>query len=191
MQLRHLLAFPVLAISASAFADTIDFNLRDSSVQLQYFAPLGRDTLGKSVLHAGLLYADKDNQLADIGIQVKDDVSGAPGLSLGVGLKAVAAKAKGNNPSSGSATAISLGGQVRYSPAPVPSLGIVGQLYVSPNIVTFGDATRYIQFDSRVEYELIPSASAYIGYRKVKFDIKNQDAAVLDSGPHIGVRMSF
>lgn len=193
MSLRRLFVLSVLTVStAAAFssvaqADTIDFNLRDRSAQLQYSASMGASTLGKSQMHAGVLYVDKDNMFGDLGMLVKDDVgSSAPGLSVGVGIKGFAATVKTND-----SYGVALGAEVRYSPPTISKLGIVGQLYVSPNIVTFGDADRFIETGARVEYEVIPQAVAYLGYRKIKFGIEAGPDVILDEGLHVGVRLSF
>jgi len=187
MLLRGTLALSLLIISTAVLADTVDVNLRDNSAQLQYFASMGRDTLGRADMHAGLLYVDKHNLLGDLGLIVRNEVGkSAPGVSVGVGIKGLTAKANGHN-----AAALAIGGMVRYSPLPDHRFGIIGQLYLSPNIVTFGDADRYIETGVRLEYEIIPQAAAYLGYRNVKFGIQGNSDATLDEGGFIGVRIMF
>jgi hypothetical protein len=132
----------------AAVLESIDVNLRNNSAQFQYIASMGHDTLGKAEMHAGILYLDQRNLLADLGILVKDEVGkNAPRLSVGVGIKALTAKAQDNN-----AAALALGGVVRYAPLPDRRFGIIGQLYLSPNIVTFGNADRYTETGVRFEY---------------------------------------
>lgn len=188
MLLRHVFALSLLTISTSTLADTFDINLRDTSAQLQYRASLGTATLGKSELHLGYLYTTKtSNSFADFGILVKDEVSAdTPGLTVGVGIKALLAKVNANH-----ATALALGGLVRYAPPAAPRVGIVGTAYWSPNILTFGDADRTTETGMRVEYEVIPQATAYVGYRKINVGIKNAGVAKLEEGAHIGVRLTF
>ena len=187
MFLRRIFALSLLTASTTALADSVDINLRDNSAQLQYIASMGHDTLGKAEMHAGILYDDKKNLLGELGIMVKDDVGrNAPGLSVGVGIKAVAGKAQDN-----SASALALGGMVHYAPMPDRRFGMVGQFYFSPNIVTFGNADRYIETGARFEYEIIPQASVYLGYRKVYFGLESNSDATLDEGVMLGVRISF
>ncbi|MGB8517829.1 MAG: YfaZ family outer membrane protein [Gallionella sp.] len=187
---RGWVAVFLLAFSAGAFADAIDFNLRDTSAQLQYKAALGGTNLGKSEFDFGGIYTSNNNLLGEAGILVKDDLGGnAPGVSVGVGLKALSARIK---PISMNATALAMGGMVRYSPPAERRLGFVAQLYLSPNITTFGGADRYMETGARIEYELIPSAVVYLGYRNISFNVKNTNtSASFDEGVHIGVRMSF
>lgn len=187
MFLRRILALFLFAFSSTVLADSIDINLRDSSAQFQYGAAMGKDTLGRSELHMGFLYTNKNNTLGDMGILVKDEVgSNAPGVTVGVGIKGLIAKAQNNN-----ATALAIGGLVRFSPLTDTRFGITGLVFLSPNIVTFGDADRYAETGVRLDYEVIPQAVAYIGYRKMKFGLKLASDVILDEGVHIGVRISF
>lgn len=187
MSLRGIFAFSLLIVSATALADAVDVNLRNNSAQLQYIASMGRDTLGKAEMHLGVLYADRWNALGELGIAVKDDVSkSVPGLSVGVGIKGVTARAKNNN-----AAALAIGGLVRYAPFPDRRFGVIGQIYHSPSIVTYGKADRYTETGVRLEYEIIPQAAIYLGYRKVNFGIKLNPDATLDEGAMVGVRISF
>ena len=190
MFLSRIVAIFLLAISTTAMADTIDLNFRDTSAQFQYKSSMGRDALGKTEFHMGVLYANYSNQnniLADFGILVKDDVgSNAPGFSVGVGIKGLVARTMSHNDS-----AIALGAMGRYSPPAISRLGIVGELYISPSIVTFGDANRYFETGVRVEYEVIPQAAAYVGYRKIQLGLKTASDVTLDEGAFVGVRLSF
>ncbi len=185
---RSFLAFLLLAASTSVLADSVDVNLRDSAVQLQYIAPLGHDSLGSTDLHAGLLYTDHDGRYGDFGILVKGPVGDrSSGVTAGIGLKALVAKAGDFN-----AAALALGGQMRFSSPGDTRLGVVGELYFSPNIVTYRDAERFVEANVRLEYELISQASAYVGYRRITFSIANYNTdAVLDTGFNAGVRLSF
>lgn len=190
MLLRSFVAMSMLVVTTSTFADAIDLNLRDSSAQLQYKAAMGGTNMGKTEFSMGAIYTQKNNLMGDIGILVKDDLGGnAPGVSVGVGLKALSARIK---PVNASASAIALGGLVRYSPPAERRLGFVGQLYLSPNIITFGGADRYLETGARIEYEIIPQAQVYLGYRNISFTLKNTGVnTTFDEGVHIGVRMAF
>ena len=187
MLLRNCLALFILTASTATLADTVDINLRDSSVQLQYIAPMGRDSLGSTDLHAGFLYTDKNDRFGDFGILVKGSVGNwDSGITAGVGLKGVLATVNDN-----SAMALALGGQVRFSLPSVARTSVVGQLYFSPNIVTYRDAERFIEAVARLEYEIIPQAAAYLGFRRISFSMINNSDVVLDNGFHAGVKLSF
>ncbi len=186
---RSLVSISLLALSSGAFADAVDINLRDTSAQLQYKAALGGTNLGKSELDFGAIYNQNNNLLGEVGLLVKDDVGGnAPGLSAGIGLKALSARIATANIN---ASALALGGMLRYSPPAERRLAFVGQLYYAPSIITFGSANNYLETGARVEYELIPQAVVYLGYRNIAFNLNNRGSNTFDSGFNIGARMSF
>ena len=192
MLLRHVVALSLLAASTTALADAIDINLRDTSAQFQYKTSMGRDALGKTEFHAGVLYVNKHNMMGDFGLLVKDELGGnAPGFSVGVGIKGLVAQVTGKNLTQNTVSALALGGMVRYSPPAISRLGFVGQVYFSPNIVTFGDADRYVESGVRMEYEVIPQAVVFLGYQRIGFGLKTQPYTILDEGANLGVRMSF
>ncbi|MCG6933159.1 MAG: YfaZ family protein [Gallionella sp.] len=198
MSLRRIVPASLFAIgimatcSTSALADTVDINLRDTSAQFQYISSLGRDPLGKTKFHVGVLYHNRNNMLGDFGLVVQDELGdNAPGFSVGVGIKGLVAKVAGDTRIVSRTSAMALGGLVRYSPPEAQRFGVVGEIYMSPNIVTFGDANRYVQSNVRAEYEVIPQAVAYLGYRRIEFGINNRPNEILDEGVFLGVRISF
>ncbi len=173
--------------SAPASAGALDINLGNNSAQFQYSSPMGRDSLGKSEFHAGFLYNDEDNLFFDSGILVKNEVgSNVPGVTVGVGIKGLIAKADSND-----AVAMALGGQIRFAPPFASRFGLAGQFYFAPDIVTFGDADRYIETGVRLEYEILPQALVYVGYRKIKFGLEVRPDVTLDEGAHVGVKITF
>ncbi len=173
--------------SAPAGAGALDINLSDNSAQIQYSSSMGRDSLGKTEFHTGFIYTDQDNLFGDAGILVKNDVgTGFPGVTVGMGFKGVMATIDNSD-----ALALALGTQVRFSPSAASRFGIAGQFYFAPNIVTFRDADRFIETGVRLEYEILPQAVAYLGYRKIKFGLEVGPDAVLDEGAHVGVKIAF
>jgi hypothetical protein len=187
MMLRPLIALSLFAVSGTAFADAVDINLRDSAAQIQYRASMGHDTLGRTEMHMGFLYTSDKGKLGDLGILVQDEVGkDVPGLSAGVGLKGLVAHGQGKN-----ASALALGALVRYAPLANRRFGITGTVYLSPNIVTFGDGERYTETGLSVDYEIIPQAIAYVGYRHIKLAVANASDVTIDEGVHVGVKLSF
>ncbi len=188
MLLRHILAISLFTISASAMADALDINLSNDVAQFQYIASTGHVGQGKSEIHMGFLYNNSNNVLGDAGLLVMNNGDSAAIASFGVGVKVLAATIKKDD-----AMALALGGQVRLTPSDDRKFGIIGQIYFAPDVVTFGDASRFLQTGVRVEYEIMQQAAAYVGYRKIKFNINTLPAVggVIDEGAHVGVRMAF
>ena len=48
-----------------------------------------------------------------------------------------------------------------------------------------------LEYDIRVEYELLPTANVYVGYRSIEADIKNRDNVEIDNSAIIGLRFKF
>lgn len=195
MLLRYILsicvtALTVLTFSSAARADALDINLSNEVAQFQYIAPMGNMGQGKSEGHAGLLFNNKDNLQVEAGVMVSNEGNSPAFASLGVGLKGVAAKIEKND-----AAALALGGQIRITPADDRKFAILGRLFFAPDIVTFGDAEKYVETLVRAEYNIMDNAAAYVGYRKITFDIDLPPAQVaeldLDEGVHVGVRIAF
>lgn len=187
MLLRNFFALSLLTASTSVLAEYVDINLRDNSAQLQFGTSIGRDSLGSSNLHAGVIYTNDKDRFIDLGIMVKEAVGSSDSdITAGIGIKGLVAKV-----GSGNAAALAIGGQIRFSVPANTKFGIVGQLYFSPNITTYRDADRYSETTARLEYDIIPQAAAYLGYRRISFSGTSGSSAVLDSGFHLGVRMSF
>ena len=187
----YVTALTILAFSNSAQADALDINLSNDVAQFQYIAPMGDVGQGKSEGHAGFLYNDKDNLLVDAGVLVSNDGDSAALASIGIGIKGVAAKIEKND-----SAALALGGQIRITPADDRKFAIVARLYFAPDIVTFGDAEKYYEAIVRAEYNIMQNASAYVGYRKISFDVVRPPPASvteedLDEGIHVGVRIAF
>ena len=187
-RLIKLLAISLLTTSTAVLADAVDINLSNDVAQFQYLAPMGDVGQGKSELHMGFLYNNSNGRLADVGIMVMNGDGSATGVALGVGVKALAVSMNNNN-----SMALALGGRVRFSPFADNRLGLVGQIYLAPDIVTFGDADRFVETGVRLEYEILMQAVAYVGYRNIYFDLKAAPAGdvSLDEGAHIGVRIAF
>jgi len=189
--MRHLVAFSMLTASAAVFADTLDVNLNNNTAQFQYGTANGPNAQGKADLHAGFLYNNARSVMFNAGVMVANGLEGAPGMSIGIGMEALAAMIKDNPLFKSNASALALDGLVRYSPPTASQLGFVGEFHYAPSILTFGDAVRYSQGVVRVEYELAPQTLVYVGYRRTSFGIKNAPSAVLDRGAHIGFKLAF
>jgi hypothetical protein len=187
--LRKILAISLLSVSCFAAADTLDVGLSNTTAQFKYGVSSG--LAGKSEVYAELMYNDVNSVIGGMGLLVANDEMNTPGLTFGVGAKAVAATIK-NAPSRKNASAIALGLQVRYELPSERRVALAGELYMAPKIITYGDAERYQQYGVRAEFSMSRQVQIYAGYRKTLFVISSTGAdAVLINGPHLGVQLSF
>jgi hypothetical protein len=186
--LRKILAISLMSVTSIAAADTLDIGLSSRTAEFKYGVP---STLaGKSELYAELMYNDAHSVIGGAGLLVANDELQVPGLTIGVGVKAVAATIK-TTPSY-KASAVALGAQVRYELPAERRLAFAGEIYYAPKITTFNDADSYQRYGARAEFSVSPQMQIYAGYRKVWFSLNNSHGdAVLMSGPHVGVQLSF
>ncbi len=191
MLMRYVAAFSMLAASGAVLADTLDINLNNNTAQLRYGTGTATQAQGTPDFHVGLLYNNSNSLLANAGILVANNIDGAPGLSIGVGLEVLAAIIKDNPPTKSAASAVAVDAVVRYSPPAASQFGVFGELNYGPRIVAFGDATRYTLAGTGVQYELSPQTLVYVEYRRISFGIKDGPNAVLDYGWHLGLKLSF
>ncbi len=188
--LRRLVALSLFAISSVAVADTLDINLSNSAAQFKY--SLASGIAGKSDLFASFMYNEANSLLGEAGLLVLNEEGSVPGLSLGIGAKAVVSSLNKIAPSRKLVSGVALGGQVRFEVPADRRFAFVGEYHYAPKIISFGDAERYYQGAVRAEYSISALTQAYIGYRTTKFVLVNNPVnGVLDNGPHIGVRLSF
>ncbi len=187
--LRRLAVVSLFAISPLAVADTMDINLSNSAAQFKYSMVSG--IAGKSELFGSFMYNDANSLLGEAGLLVMNEEGSLPGLSLGVGAKAVVSSLNKIAPSRKMVSGVALGAQVRYEVPADRRFAFVGEYHYAPKIISFGDSERYYQGAVRAEYAVSALTQAYIGYRTTKFYLTNQTPCALDNGPHIGVRLSF
>jgi predicted porin len=187
--LRKILAISLMSVTSIAAADTLDIGLSNTTAQFKYGVP--SSLAGKSEIYAELMYNDANSVIGGMGLLVANDEVQVPGLTIGVGAKAVAASIKWS-PSRKTASAVALGAQVRYELPVERRIAFSGELYYAPQIITFGDADSYRQYGARAEFSISPQIQVYAGYRKTWFSLKNVNGdAVLINGPHLGVQFSF
>lgn len=201
MLLSRLCVVSLLFISPAAFADSLNVNLNNNAAQFQFNSSASDFIEGNSELHAGVVYNDNSNMFIDAGLMVRGggEEEGAPGLSVGVGVKGVFGSiqpAAGVVGSASTVSGIGVGGELTFALPTTTRVAFVAEYFAAPKIMSFADAQRFNQFGVRVEFEVSPQARVYVGYREIGFGVRNPVAGasgslMLDSGTHLGVIVSF
>lgn len=184
-----LFAVSMMLLAAPAVqADTFDINLNDESAQLLYISPFTSDEgIGGANMEVGMLYTEADDYLGMIGLDIKGEAgSGSPGLIAGVGLRGYGIGTTGAD-----IGAFAIGGLVHYSPPSLSRLGLVTQIYYSPEILTFMDGKHLQSVELRVEYKVLTQAVVYLGYRNIDADLDGGGSIDIDDGGHLGLRFMF
>lgn len=199
MKLRHVLLALLGGTSAAAHADNIDINLNNDALRLSYAHQL-QSTKGLSVEVGGLYTeemrydghrVDDDELLLHAGLLVSgENWSQAGTFDISIGGRLIAGSIEPGN-TNYDLVALGFGGDVRFSP--VHRLGIGGNIYYAPDITSFQDANSYQEFGVRVDYQLMPQAFVYVGYRNVEVELDNPGStkAEFDDNVHLGFKMTF
>ena len=185
-----LLILAGLLLSATANAQKIDITLKQDSARFSYITLIGGSTFGRTEMNTGLLYNEDKNTAVNIGLQVID-VAGSktPGLELGVGPRFYYLR---HDEADVDAAAIALGGQLRYKLPSVQRLSFIGSAFYAPSITATLDADSMYEIGLGVAYELLPTANAYLLYRRIRADFtKGVGAENLDSGVSLGMSFTF
>ena len=191
MRLQKTLALVCALGATPVLADSIDINLHDDAIRATYTGVMQR-TRGLSG-EVGLLYAeDKNNDsetLVHGGLLVSGEnwsKSGTFDIAIGGRLLYASFDASPNNEE---LLALAFGGRVRFSP--VPRLGIGGHFSYAPDITAFMDSEAYEEYGLRLDYQILPQAFVYLGYRKIEVDFGFPENVELDDNGHIGFKMAF
>ena len=69
-------------------------------------------------------------------------------------------------------------------------LGFMGSIYYAPDILTSGDLESSLEFDAKLNYQLLENGAIFAGYRSYDADTEVADFDVYDDF-YLGVRFSF
>jgi len=176
-------------VSTGAAAQSLDVSLNDNSALFDYAASTrSRGGLGNSAVDLGIYFTNTDDIMAMLGLQVMDGTgTGSPGLDAGVGAKFFALRADAKQ----DIYALTLGGQLHYTPASASRVGVLLQAFYSPDIVTFGDGKQFLFVTARVGYLVMQRAEVYFGFRRVEAELSSRENLGIESGLHIGLQVTF
>jgi hypothetical protein len=183
MRFRIFLAVVAAGFSVPVLADSLDINLNNDSVQATY-ATAWR----QAEFNAGLLSnTDQNDWVASMGLLASGEKqTGETRTEAGLGGKVYVASVSNKD-----VLALGLGGQFSVHPNNMP-IGFGGYLYYAPDVITFMDGKKFWEWGVRAEFEVVKkTANIYVGYRKVRADLDNNTNVTVDSGGHVGVKISF
>ncbi len=190
MNLKAFFAASVLAlVSAGASADQVDVNLSNDTAYMKYASTLNYNGYGRTDMEIGALYTEAGDVMGSFGMFMTGEAgSDVPGLGFGLTVRLYAMNLDAPD---ASLAAVALGGGATYKPAPGSRFGVTAYINYAPNITTFGDAENLMETGLRAEYEVLPGAAAYVGYRLIRTELVGLGDIDLDDGGHVGLRLSF
>ncbi len=181
-------AGPVSTLSAEG--SSLEVTLSDDYIQ-------GRHDTGKGLLgfdnaegHIGAYLSDKRDLIGFVGLLTEPFSAFREELKLSIGGRGYLGLLA--DPTS-DVFALAPGIEGRYA-LPIDfeyPLHAVGGFYLSPNILTLGDASNVFDLDLRLEAEITPRLTGLIGYRQFSFDLDEGDDKDAASEFQIGARFAF
>ena len=183
MRLRIFLAAVAAGFSVPVLADSLDINLNNDSVQAIYATDWRKAEFNAGFLSNG----DQNDWVASMGLLASGEKqTGEMRTEAGLGGKVYVADVSNKD-----VLALGLGGQFSVHPNNGP-IGFGGYLYYAPDVITFMDGKKFWEWGVRAEFEVVKkTANIYVGYRKVRADLDNNSNVTVDSGGHVGVKISF
>lgn len=189
--LRFLIAAGALLFSGSIWAGSLDANINDSSVSVNLGWIHNNKSPDALQVQFGYLHNLQQNRVISAGVFVIGETGNSDNpIELGVGFKGVGIQSA--NPATDTVYGLALGVEIRYYPRSINRLAFSSQVYYGPNVVVSSPASSIMELGVRAEYQILPQAFAYIGYRS--FDVALSDGGgndVIDSGMHVGFRILF
>lgn len=184
--------FLFLALAAGAArAETLDFDLSSRAAHGSFAGPLSNIFPRLSGLYElGGLGGQVDStnyHEVHAGFLVTGD-AGAEKANVTAGLGARIALV-GNEKDTGGALA--LGGIFE---ARLPAFNRIGtrlSLYAAPKASSFGDLTSYLEYMIDGDYQVLRNASIYGGYRGLRIGADTKGWETVDTGLHLGLRLTF
>ncbi len=191
MRLKPLLIGSVCMMAAGgAVGGALDANLNNDSARLALSwmtAPSPNALEGE----ASIYYNTDSYYVGTLGVRVVGETGrqGNP-LEAGVGGKLIGITSGDDD--NLDAVGLGLGFGLRYYPVSVNRLALGGQIHYAPEIVAFGDVNNILEGIATVEYQVLPQAFAYVGYRVLKVEREdNGKSQDVDEGAHVGMRILF
>ena len=185
------LALLVAALAANnSFADSIDFNVHSDALRLSYEMDLSKRGHAGLSADFGVLYSEDEERLDDLLFHAGMHVSGENWSEKGTFDIRLGGRLIYTSPGNVSLSALAPGMQLRFTP--IHRVGFGGHFYYAPSILSSQDAERYREYGVRADYQLLPQAFVYVGYRYIDVDIQNGPSAVkLEDNFHVGFKMLF
>ena len=185
-----LLALGIAVSASSTLADSLDVNMHSKALRATYtldLAERGRPGLSAEF---GLLYSNDDKRLDDTLVHAGMHVSGENWSESGTFDIRLGGRLIHTSPGNVDLVALAPGAQVRFSP--IHRVGFGGHLYYAPGITSFRDANRYREYGVRADYQLLPQAFVYVGFRYIDVDIDGRRSGVkLEDNYHVGMKVLF
>lgn len=188
--LRFLAAAVALMMCGPLWAGSVDANINDNSVSVNLAWIRNNKTPDALQYQLGYLQNTQGNRVLSAGIFVIGETGNSDNpMELGVGFKGLGVQSA--DPLTGTVYGLSLGVELRYYPESINRLALSSQIYYGPNVVVSSPANGITELGVRAEYQILPQAFAYIGYRSFDVSLDGGGHDMIDNGFQLGFRILF
>lgn len=173
-----------MVFSGYATADTISADINDDAVKLEYKAT---NTSSNLDVNGSVLLHDEDGEIYSLGAMVEGRSLHQSNIAGSLGGKLYLIDLEGD----ADGFALGLGGEVRIQVPNVNGLTLQAELYYAPQVLSFDDIQRHVDFTTKAKYRILDNGSVYLGYRKANIDVDDYGSGDLDEGIHIGIELDL
>lgn len=191
MRFKFMLAAALLlSFAGQAAATSVGLSLGDDTAALNIRQELNWQEPDDTRVGASILFNEADDLVGSGSLQVIGDLRpGFSAVKYGAGIKAYVADLDAADTTIG---ALGIGGLLRFDiPQTRVPLAVVLQGYYAPEITNTGSGEGVVDLSARFEIRFARSATAYVGYRYLAFDVENVGNHEVDDDFMVGLRLSF
>lgn len=177
------------SISAiSLHASELDLALSKETAAVELLLDTNAISNTQARFEVGGLYNENDDLVGYLGLASGGEPGTDQAYAFGVGARLYYGAVDTPDVNVG-ALALGVSGKIKFS-AGMP-LALAGDFHYAPKITTFSDGDEVLDTRVRLETDISPSATAFVGYRNLQFGLKSHADYDIDDFVHLGVRFSF
>ena len=179
------LGLPLLLLSANAVAHELDLSLNANSFRAGYAASVGSHVR----LEAGWLADSDEGDVVHGSFLVGGDADpGGQKLRAGIGVRLAWLDGEGGGREG---YALGVGGTLRWILPRLDRFALSGEYYWAPEVLSGGDAEKYVDGTIRLGYSVTRQAELYAGARYTGADYEDEASVRFDTGFHGGFTLRF
>jgi hypothetical protein len=186
MMKRCLPVVLMLVVSPLAAANGLDLNVNNKAARVT----LDFDLSNNLVVDGSWFHHQDKGDVFGAGLHLTGAATGGRDpLQAGLGgrLLRIDSKAAGRD----DGMALPIGGFVNYTLPDYNRFVIGGSIYYAPDVLSFGDVSKYWEYNAWAGYSVLRQGQVYLGLRGIRADFKNSPSVTLDTGLHVGLRLRF
>ncbi len=188
-----MLALAPVAAQAQSTTDylrgsDVDLSINQDALEAIFTRDARAVGLPGQDLSLGLLLSEDRDIVAHGAVMVPTSVDAGLPVTFRFGGKAIFGLLEGGD----DVVALAPGAEARFNLRAGRPMAVVGNIFYSPDILTFGNADHVVDANVRYEVGFPDPATGYVGYRYLNFD-RNSGGGDDDivNGLQVGVRFAF